>query len=253
VSTGPYMLEGSGAMDFTLPPDDQVGAAGYALEPFSPETDVLERIVLVRNPSWDPSTDPLRPAYVDRIEVTNHDRDWWEAVEAAGSLAEVYNAFYYDMQEQHALEIDRGLVDLSLSTIPSAEQVRRYMADPLLRDRLVTGTGDRLYYSAFNLAVPPFDDVHVRRAVSLALDRARVAGLINDERDYLGATVANHVAPDGSEGFLLETVRIRTPPEPRCGCRATTPMATVGVTRRSAEMCRSSSSGPRSSCSPGGP
>ncbi|HET9722435.1 MAG TPA: ABC transporter substrate-binding protein, partial [Actinomycetota bacterium] len=62
-------------------------------------------------------------------------------------------------------------------------------------------------YSAFNLAVPPFDDVHVRKAVSLALDRARVADLIDADPDWVGATVANHIGPDGSEDFLLETFR----------------------------------------------
>ena len=197
VSTGPYMLDGSEAMDFSVPADAQMPAAGFA-------EDVL---TLVRNPSWDPRTDPLRPAYVDRIRIENHDAEFSQALETAGGFWEIYNDFYYGLMTQSASEIDQGLVDLSLSTIPSAEQVRRYLADPLLRDRLITGTGDRLYYSAFNLAVPPFDDVHVRKAVSLALDRERIAELINADPDYLGATVANHLAPDGSEDFLLATFR----------------------------------------------
>jgi ABC-type transport system substrate-binding protein len=206
VSTGPYMLEGSEEMDFSLPPDEQVGAEGYALVGGS-EGGEIERITLVRNPSWDPRTDPLRPAYVDRIEIENHGEELRQAIATAGSFTEAYNDFYYDLQEENAREIDQGTIDVSLSTIPSAEQVRRYRADPHLRDRLIEGTLDRLYYSAFNLAVPPFDDVHVRRAVSLALDRARVADLINADPDWLGARVANHIAPDGSEDFLLQSYR----------------------------------------------
>ena len=61
VATGPYMFEGSEAMDFSKPAKEQDPVAGY-----SPG----RSIVLVRNPSWDASTDELRPAYADRIETT---------------------------------------------------------------------------------------------------------------------------------------------------------------------------------------
>ena len=60
VSSGPYMLEGSEALDFSVPAAQRTPVAG-----FTPG-----RIVLVRNPSWDPASDDLRPAYADRIEIT---------------------------------------------------------------------------------------------------------------------------------------------------------------------------------------
>ncbi len=48
-------------IDFSLPADEQTPAAGY--EPG-------QSIQLVRNPSYDPATDGLRPAYPDAINVT---------------------------------------------------------------------------------------------------------------------------------------------------------------------------------------
>ncbi len=64
VSTGPYMFEGSEAMDFSLPADKQEPVSGYTPG---------RSIVMVRNPSWSAETDDLRPAYADR----DHDRDRW--------------------------------------------------------------------------------------------------------------------------------------------------------------------------------
>ncbi len=61
VSSGPYMFEGSEAMDFSLPVKEQEAVAGY-------QPDTL--ISLVRNPSWvADGQDDLRPAYVDAVSV----------------------------------------------------------------------------------------------------------------------------------------------------------------------------------------
>ncbi len=66
VSTGPYMIEGSESLDLTVPPGEQTPTSG-----FTPGWwfDDPGSIVLVRNPSWDPATDPNRPALPDRIEI----------------------------------------------------------------------------------------------------------------------------------------------------------------------------------------
>ena len=50
----------------------------------------------------------------------------------------------------------------------------------------------------FNLAQPPFDDVHVRRAVNLAVDKARVL-----EMCCVAATAATHPVIDSLVGNLL--------------------------------------------------
>ncbi len=60
VASGPYMFEGSEALDFSVPADQQTAVAGYVPN---------KSYSLVRNPSWDAATDPLRPAYVDAIQA----------------------------------------------------------------------------------------------------------------------------------------------------------------------------------------
>src|SRR5205823_9884293 len=60
VSTGPYMLQGEDKIDFSKPVDQQSPASGY--QPG-------KSIILVRNPSWSSSVDPIRKAYVDQIEA----------------------------------------------------------------------------------------------------------------------------------------------------------------------------------------
>jgi peptide/nickel transport system substrate-binding protein len=187
VSTGPYMYEGSEAMDPTLPAREQIRPSGYA-----------RTFTFVRNPSWDPVTDPLRPAYVDSIVIENH------AHERKG---EPYLDFYTALQARSARQVDTGVVDLTLATLQSPAQVRRYLTDPTLRARLLTGRPDAATSAPFNLAVAPFDDVHVRRAVTLAFDRARVVESLNAGQDWVGATAMSHLAPDGAEALLLSTFR----------------------------------------------
>jgi hypothetical protein len=61
VASGPYMVEGSAPLDFSLPPDQQ-----------RPESGLIpgKAITMVRNPAWDRDPDGLRGAYVDRIDVS---------------------------------------------------------------------------------------------------------------------------------------------------------------------------------------
>lgn len=139
VATGPYMFEGSEAMDFTKPAKEQTPVAGYAPG---------RSIVLVRNPSWDPSTDDLRPAYADRIETT-----------IGGT------------NEDIALKIEAGDIDIGLDAVPPANQVQQYTTDPDFKDRIHADPSDAVRFLEMNLANPPFDDIHIRKALNWALDK----------------------------------------------------------------------------------
>lgn len=135
VSTGPYMIEGADLVD---------PSSCRSLEPmrgFRP----TRSLHLVRNPHYDPSTDDVavRESYPDAFEIqieTNTDK--------IGS------------------DIAEGRLDASIGPI-------LYPAAFSYPGRVMWHWGhlNALEYLAMNVLVPPFDDVHVRRAVNLALDR----------------------------------------------------------------------------------
>jgi len=186
VATGPYMIEGSAGLDPSAPPDEQQPADGYVppvIKDFAVRTP--GSLALVRNPSWDPATDRLRAAYPDRIEVS------------LGGLDD----------EEIARLVDAAEVDLAFGVGGSPfEQVARYREDPALADRLFQYPSDTGFAVTMNLAVPPFDDVHVRRAVAYAMDKAALVEMVSRPPHLpIGHTgeVAMHVAPDALEGSLL--------------------------------------------------
>jgi peptide/nickel transport system substrate-binding protein len=178
VGSGPYMVEGSDELDFTLPPAKQQAPKGYVPG---------RSLVLVRNPSWRPGDDALRPAYVDRIVFRLYGK--WDGRTAA----------------RVARQIDRGDVDFMFGYFQAGadgsppEQVRRYQASSALQDRVDVSSVDAVRYVSMNIAVPPFDDVHVRRAVNLAIDKKRVLAACCDPTDE----ITGHVALDSLENNLL--------------------------------------------------
>ncbi len=170
VATGPYMFEGSEAMDFSKPAKEQTPVAGYAPG---------RSIVLVRNPSWSASTDDLRPAYADRIETT------------IGGTA-----------EDIALKIDSGDIDIGLDAVPPANQVQQYSTDPDLKARIHADPSDAVRFLEMNLANPPFDDIHVRKALNWALDKQ---GFLQLRGGPIFGEIAGHIMVNSLENNLLET------------------------------------------------
>jgi peptide/nickel transport system substrate-binding protein len=136
-ASGPYMFEGSEELD---PEGEPV--SGY--EPG-------RSIVLVRNPSWDRESDPIRGenAYVERIEV-----------QIGLTAGDGYR------------QVDTGDLDLMLDAVPPGDVLQSFQADPERQDQIHSDEADAVYYASFNLAEPPFDDIAVRRAVNLATPKA---------------------------------------------------------------------------------
>ena len=171
VASGPYMLQGSEKLDLSRPPADQRPVAGRVPE---------HSVTLVRNPSWRRSTDPLRPAYVDRIDVT-----------LGGTL------------EGDSTQIDAGALDLILYPITPPQvppdQLARYRASPAV-GTVDVEERDAVRYISMNLAVPPFDDIHVRRAMNYAVDRRRIVDLYGGPST---AQVTGHISLDSLESNLL--------------------------------------------------
>jgi peptide/nickel transport system substrate-binding protein len=169
VSSGPYMIEGTPALDFSLPPEQQQPLSGLVPG---------ESLVLVPNPSWDPATDPLRVAHSSRIEL-----------QIVPTLDEA-------IERIHAATAD--LIVNSAEPIPAdeAEAVRQ---DPGLGRLFVHETGT-LVGLTMNTALPPFDDLHVRRAVNHVVNKVAV---IDVQGGPLLRRVAHHVVPDSMEDNLL--------------------------------------------------
>jgi len=172
IATGPYMYEGSEALTPGAPPKDEKPVAGF--RPGS------KAIVLVRNPSWKPATDDLRPAYPDRIEI-----------KLASSIEEIQTG------------IDRGSVDVRMIDGPPVQvpldQYNRYKAAPSL-GRTYVFPRDSNRYVTMNLAVPPFDDVHVRKAANYVVDRS---AYINSLGGPVVGAVSTHVVLDSLEDNQL--------------------------------------------------
>ena len=161
ISSGPYMIEGSDKLDAssckTLKP-----IAGY-----NPKGS----LVFVRNPSYDPATDSPddRSNNLDRISVV--------VIPNANDIFD---------------KIVRGELDGSPDT-PSNDVIARFAADDKLKKDLKIFPGSRTWFMSMNLTIPPFDDVHVRRAVNYAIDRADL------QKSWGGpnmGAIATHAMPD---------------------------------------------------------
>ena len=168
VASGPYMFEGSENMDFSVDPKDQTEVDGYVPS---------RQIVMVRNPSYDKSTDGLRDAYPDRIEVR-----------IGGDNDDLYN------------QVQAGTLDFVVDGIVPPDKIREYQTNPDLQDRIHVYPSDAIRYVSFNLAVPPFDDVAVRKAVSWAFDKQGFRQLRGGPTT---GEIAGHVFVDSLEDNIL--------------------------------------------------
>jgi ABC-type transport system substrate-binding protein len=162
VGTGPYMFEGTDALDFSVPASGQQPVSGYVPG---------RSMILVRNPSYDPATDGLRPAYPDRIETT-----------IGGDVADLYN------------KVETGEMDYVADTAPPANVLQQYATDPSKQPYLHTTQQNAVRYISMNLGVPPFDDIHVRKAVNLVYDKQGNRQLNGGP---LTADIAGHIFSDG--------------------------------------------------------
>ena len=172
VASGPYMFDGSAALDLSASVAQQKPVSG-----FPPKSTSMR---LVRNPSWVASSDALRPAYPDEIDVS-----------LAPSL------------EDLLARIDRGDSDVELWDGPPLDfpkaELAKYQNDPTL-GRLMVTSRDSIRYASLNLAIPPFDDVHVRKAVNLIVDKQSFVGRWGGP---LTGAPATHVIMDSLEDNQL--------------------------------------------------
>jgi peptide/nickel transport system substrate-binding protein len=141
-AVAPVLPERDTGPDYGLSP---VSSGPYRIEEHRPGS----WLALGRNEYWDPSSDPIRAALPDRIEITM--------------------GMTPDELDDRLMS---GEFDLNLEGrgIQHAAQ-RRIMADAGLRELCDNPLTGFLQYISLQPAIEPFDNLHVRRAVHYAADR----------------------------------------------------------------------------------
>ena len=162
----------------------QVGAnySGYVVGsgPYTPTIYIPgETVVLVRNPHWDPATDPLRKAWVDRIQI-----------KLGVGTSSIQRA------------IERENADLSLDSHVPQAQVAALQADPEQSRRLsVNPTGSLLFLVlGTHQKAGAIADVRVRQAVNYAIDKVAYRDALAGRHAPAGELASTILAP-GSLGY----------------------------------------------------
>jgi peptide/nickel transport system substrate-binding protein len=139
ISSGPYMIKGEDQLDTS---------SCAAMKPFS-GFDPTKKVLMVRNPAYDQSTDNLRTNNVDGISVT-----------IDTNVNDIFN------------KVQSGALDTSFTNQPPKTILQQYLTQPDKKKLIHANSGDRTWYITMNWATPPFDDIHVRKAANLIMDKA---------------------------------------------------------------------------------
>jgi len=138
ISSGPYVIQGATGQ-FT---------SCSALKPFSGYAGANgSKLILVRNPNYDQTTDIYRKNYPNEFDFT-----------IDSNADDIFN------------KVAAGQLEDEVSS-PSPKTLRQYETDPTLRKRLQSNIGDRTWYLTMNLTQPPFDDIHVRKAMNYIMNK----------------------------------------------------------------------------------
>jgi ABC-type oligopeptide transport system substrate-binding subunit len=96
-------------------------------------------------------------------------------------------------------KIKAGELEAEIASMPP-KVLREYQDSDELKDRLFLFPIDVTWYLSMNLTTPPFDDIHVRKAVNLVMDKD---GLRRVWGGPLRGEIARHVVPDTMLDDLL--------------------------------------------------
>jgi peptide/nickel transport system substrate-binding protein len=204
ISTAGYMLKGI----------DKVDASSCANLKPAEGFSALSLIDLVRNPNYDQKTDPTRKNYVDEVRF-------------------IIDASSTDI----ANKVEAGQLDMWTGSIPPSV-LKKYATSSSLKQYFHQNSGDRTWYLTLNLTQPPFDDIHVRKAMNWIIDKAAL-------RQTWGGptvgTIANHIVPDTLFNFKLqEFTPYKTPGDHGSVAKAKAAMKGSKYSTGSSGMCDAS-------------
>ncbi len=148
------------------------------------------------------------------------------------------------------LRVQQGEVDISGDPIPPAK-FQEVMSDPAQKKQVVEGGQLHTGYITMNTTKPPFDNVKVRQAVNMAINKDRIVQLINNravpanqplppsmpayDKNYKGyaydvekakALLAEAGHPNG---FETELFAMNTDPNPRIAQAIQQDLAAIGI------------------------
>jgi peptide/nickel transport system substrate-binding protein len=166
-ASGPYMVKGSETTDVS---------SCSALKPFS-GFDPTKSLTLVRNPSYDQATDEIRKNYVDGFSLTIN-----------SNVDDIFN------------KVQSGELDMNWTNEPPKPILQQYLTDQTKKPNLHANSGDRTWYLSMNLTQAPFDDIHVRKAVNLVLDKA---AMLQAWGGSTAGEVGRHIMPPVMTGGQL--------------------------------------------------
>jgi ABC-type transport system substrate-binding protein len=93
------------------------------------------------------------------------------------------------------LKIQKNEADMLGEIFPPAKYAE-VSKDPALKDRFVTARQLDTNYMTLNFNIKPFDDVRVRRAVNMAVNKQRLVQVLNNR-----GTVTGQILPPAMAGF----------------------------------------------------
>ncbi len=106
------------------------------------------------------------------------------------------------------LRLKKGEVDIVGDGIPPA-QFTEVMADPANKDLIAVGDQLHTGYVTMNVTQPPFDNLKVRQAVNMAINKDRIVRLINNRAraGEPGAAAGHARLQSGQQGLCLRSGR----------------------------------------------
>jgi peptide/nickel transport system substrate-binding protein len=127
------------------------GAGPYYLENWTPN----KSATFVRNPNWVAASDPLRKAYVDKVEIR----------------------FGVD-QNAAQQQIESGDADLSVDNEPPSQDLQRLSTDPTLSKQFTAPIDGCTRYLTLQTDSGPTAKLEVRQAINYAVDKQAIVRVV---------------------------------------------------------------------------
>lgn len=136
------------------------------------------QIVLERNPKWNASTDPLRPAYPDTIN---------------------YEMGLNPDTASQRMTADSGADKNATGPTVTAALIAKVNADPAVKQRVYISPSGAIHYLVLNTQRPGLKDLKVRQAINYAVNKQAIQTIAGGPT--YGGELATTLLPPGVPGY----------------------------------------------------